>query len=205
MCTLIYDYICPQIKQNICHSKAENTAPKMSNMSWLGILVSCLFAPTAPWYIVYMFSRLYPSNKIIFNFTKVLECLINWELINGEYLHMYNDKPNSSPFQKLKPLKITNKQWTVKAIKGSAPVQRTNLWVEHKVFRRAHLLNVWVRFRVYSRGVLGIVAANDCWGNVSVGEIHLYRLVLQGVEPWHVWAIYAEIGWVAMEERQRAG
>lgn len=173
----------------------------------LGLAYWCLVysTPTAPWYIVYMFSRLYPSNKIIFNFTKVLECLINWELINGEYLHMYNDKPNSSPFQKLKPLKITNKQWTVKAIKGSAPVQRTNLWVEDKVFRRAHLLKVWVRFRVYSRGVLGIVAANDCWGNVSVGEIHLYRLVLQGVEPWHVRAIYAEIGWVAMEERQRAG
>lgn len=48
MCTLIYDYICPQIKQNICHSKAENTAPKMSNMSWLGILVSCLFHPYSP-------------------------------------------------------------------------------------------------------------------------------------------------------------
>lgn len=42
MCTLIYDYICPQIKQNICHSKAKNTPPKTPPKAkhvWLGILV----------------------------------------------------------------------------------------------------------------------------------------------------------------------
>lgn len=59
------------------------------------------------------------------------------------------------------------------------------LRVEDKVFGRAHLLIVRVGLEVDAGGVMSVVAAEDCGGNVGTGEIHVHRAVPCRVQPRH--------------------
>lgn len=78
------------------------------------------------------------------------------------------------------------------------------LRVEDKVFWRAHLLVVGVRRDVDAGGLMSVVAAEDCRGNVGTGEIHLRRQVLWRIQPRHVGGVHAEVGRVVVKERKRA-
>lgn len=54
-------------------------------------------------------------------------------------------------------------------------------------------------------GLISVVAAEDCRGNVGTGEIHLRRQVLWRIQPRHVGGVHAEVGRVVVKERKRAG
>lgn len=53
--------------------------------------------------------------------------------------------------------------------------------------------------------MMTVVAVGDRRGNVSAGQIHPHRAVLQGIRSRHARAVDADVVRVAVKERQRAG
>lgn len=77
------------------------------------------------------------------------------------------------------------------------------LWIEDKVFGRAHVLGVGVRLEVNAGGVESVGVARDSRGHVGAGEIHV-GVVGRLVQSCHVGAIHAEV-WHVVVVWERAG